>query len=355
MKKILIIKTSSLGDIIHAYPAIDYLRNKFPLAQIDWIVEKPFAQLVSTHPFIANTITIHTSQWRKGFYYKKTIRELLDFRRELRKEVYDVVFDLQGNSKSGFVLSQVRSPSKVGFGRNSVSEWPNLLFTTQRYDPPLHQNVRDESLFLVKSFFNDFTDCSEQKVRLNISERELENIHLLLRTPNIQKGPKILVCPGSAWPNKQLHPDSLLTFLTLLDLELKGSFLFLWGSEHEKKFAEILHTKFANNSLVVDRLSLPSLQNLMGSVDLVIAMDSLPLHLAGTTNTPTFSVFGASSANKYNPKGKNNIAFQGECPYGRSFERRCPVLRTCSTGTCIRGVQGKELFDYFMRTATFRG
>ena len=92
----------------------------------------------------------------------------------------------------------------------------------------------------------------------------------------------------------------------------------------------------------------------MASVDMVIAMDSLPLHLAGTTETPTFSIFGASSANKYKPKGKKHLAFQGTCPYKRTFERRCPVLRTCSTGACIRDLHGEELFHYFLQNELLR-
>lgn len=106
---------------------------------------------------------------------------------------------------------------------------------------------------------------------------------------------------------------------------------------------------FFKNSDVVDRLSLPALQNLMAHVDLVITMDSLPLHLAGTTMIPTYSFFGASSANKYKPLGKQSGTYQGICPYDRQFEKRCPILRTCKTGACIKNLEGSQLFEEFMR------
>ena len=84
----------------------------------------------------------------------------------------------------------------------------------------------------------------------------------------------------------------------------------------------------------------------MAEMDLVLAVDSLTLHLAGTTSTKTFSVFGPSAA-EYQPEGERHQTYQGKCPYGRLFEKRCPVLRTCSTGACTRGIEGKQLFLNF--------
>ena len=79
-------------------------------------------------------------------------------------------------------------------------------------------------------------------------------------------------------------------------------------------------------------------------------MDSLPLHLAGTSGTATFSVFGASSAQKYKPLGIAHQAVQGVCPYGKVFERRCPVLRTCPTGLCIKSILGDDLYNEYLKT-----
>ena len=246
MKKILIIKTSSLGDIIHAFLTLEYLKNRFPKAQIDWVVEKQFAELVSAHPYVSETLHVHTTHWRKAFYQPSTIHDLLSFRRNIRENFYDVVFDLQGNTKSGLVLSQVRSLHKVGFARKSVFEWPNLLFTDHRYDPPLYGNVRDECLFLAKSYFRDQTKQEESKIRLNVSKEQLEKIQRILNQPAIQNGPKILVCPGSAWPNKRVTSETLTSFLTLLQNHLQCSFLFLWGSQQEQQFAQELQGLLTN-------------------------------------------------------------------------------------------------------------
>jgi heptosyltransferase-1 len=83
----------------------------------------------------------------------------------------------------------------------------------------------------------------------------------------------------------------------------------------------------------------------MKGMDLVISMDSLPLHLAGSLNIPTFGVFGPSSAQKYNPSP--SPAFQAACPYNEVFMKRCPKLRTCPTGACLKNLEGDRLYKTF--------
>lgn len=348
MKKILIVKTSSLGDIIHAYPVLGYLRAKYPLAKIDWVVERQNAELVQAHPSVDQVICIATKEWRRGIFKTENMKAISAFRQQLRENSYDVVFDLQGNVKSGLVVMQACGASKVGFGRKTVPEWPNLLFTNRRYNPEPGKNIRTDYLSIVKMFFGDSSQHESYPTPLKISESQRATIEAILQSAVLQNGPKIMVCPGSAWKNKQATPEALTVFLSEVQNTLGCSFLFLWGSAEEKLLAGQLHDKFSDCSQVIDRISLPAVQNLMAACDLVIAMDSLPLHLAGTTSTPSFSVFGPSSALKYKPVGEKHFAFQGTCPYGKQFEKRCPILRTCPTGACIRSLGGNELFAEFL-------
>lgn len=345
--KILIVKTSSLGDIVHTFPVIQYLKNKFPKAELDWVVEQPYAPLVKAHPLISSVFSIQTKKWRSSLLAGSTWSDINAACKDLRRKRYDVVFDLQGNIKSGCVTALMQSTKKVGFGRASVPEWPNMLFTNCRYNPPTGQNIREDYLFLVQSFFSDFTHEREKGVCLNISDEEETFIRTFLENPVVSQGMKVVVCPGSNWPNKQLSVDCLAQFLSKMVSRYQSRFLFAWGSEEEKAFVQQLHQRFPLQSIVVPKMSLATLQNVMSHVDLVVAVDSLPLHLAATTATATFSVFGASLADKYKPIGKQHIAFQGTCPYGKTFAKRCSILRTCSTGSCIKDIDGERLFAFF--------
>jgi heptosyltransferase-1 len=156
-----------------------------------------------------------------------------------------------------------------------------------------------------------------------------------------------MVCPGSKWINKQLTFETLSDFLSKIDQRYAPSYLLIWGDDTEKALCERLHTLFPQTSLVVEKLPLPTWQNLMSEVSLMIAVDSSALHLCGTTSTPTFSIFGPTSPAVFKPLGERHVAYQGKCPYGRVFTKQCPILRTCPTGACIRGISAEELFRAF--------
>lgn len=337
--KILIVKTSSLGDIIQSYPVLTYIRQKHPEAQIDWVVERPFADLLRAHPLVNRVWVIDSKAWRKAWYSLSTLSQFFDLMKQINAQDYDLIFDLQGNLKSGLLLSQLKANLKIGFGPKTVHEKVNTWFTDMQYESPAGVNIRDDYLRLPQAHFNDQEPFDDPGVVLKISPEQENSIQSILQ--DVRK--PYLVCPGSAWSNKQVTVESLIEFLRLLQQERQCEYLLAWGTEAEKAMVEQLQSELPN-SKVIPRLNLAVLQNLMSRVDMVIAMDSLPLHLAGTTGTATFSVFGASLASKFKPKGKLHVAMQGSCPYGRTFPKRCPILRTCNTGACIRGLSGEEIF-----------
>lgn len=347
--KCLIVKTSSLGDIIQTFPVLEYLKKKFPNAQIDWVVEESCADLLKTHPLVNKTICINTRLWRKSFFDSENLKKIRLVKNEIRKEKYDYVFDLQSNMKSSLITLSARSNIKVGFGFRTAHEWPSAFFTNRRYNPPKNVNIRDDYLHIVQSCFQETSPLESSGIQLKISSEQKHLITNMLLKPELQQAKKVMVCPGSAWKNKQLTEDALTSFLRSVQKQLSCGFIFVWGSQEECSLAQRLHQQFPEYSHVAARLPLPVLQNLMARLDLVITMDSLPLHLAGTAGTSTFSIFGASLASKYKPVGAKHQTLQGLCPYGRTFVKRCPILRTCETGACIRGLSGDDVFKAFLK------
>jgi heptosyltransferase-1 len=345
MERYLIVKTSSLGDIIQCFPAISYLKNVRPNAEIDWVVEKPFVDLVSAHPDVTRAICVDTKKWRNALFSSISRQEIKCFRNELKKFEYDAVFDLQSNFKSGIITWQARSEVKVGFASKTVHERPNLLFTNVRYDYPPGKNIREDYLSLLQQHFKVDKEIESSYVILNITQEQKDLIHNLLSQRELQGKKLVMVCPGAAWMNKQLTPETLIQFLKLLHHKMNCAYLVIWGNDKEKELATTIVNQFSGNAIVVPRLKLGVLQNLMAKMDLVVAMDSLPLHLAGTTGVHTFSIFGSSLAKKFMPLGLEHTAFQGTCPYGKTFEKRCPILRTCSTGACVHTIKPQDLIN----------
>jgi heptosyltransferase I len=345
--KALIIKTSSLGDIVQAFPTLSLLRQ-IPQLEVDWVVEEPFAELVKTHPLINQTFTIQTKKWRKNLNFQ-SFDELKCFCQLLRKKQYDLIIDLQGNLKSGLITAIAKGNKKFGFGFKTVAEWPNWLATNHHFNPLKGLNMRKEYLSLVSYALKQLkmdVKPTIDPINLTLNSAEQEWLDQQLQNFKNNNKLKFLICPGSRWQNKQLSFNSLENFLKLIDSQWEVQFFFLSGNEQEREEAYALQALFSS-SVAFDRLSLPLLQNVISYFNLVIAMDSLPLHLAGTTKTPTYSLFGPSSALKYKPFGDQHHAFQGICPYGETFEKRCTRLRTCQTGACMKNLEHKEVFNHF--------
>jgi len=322
--KVLIVKTSSLGDIVQTFPVLDYLKHQFPIVEIHWVVESAFAEIVRCHPQVDQVIAIESKNWRG----KEMFKQMGKLRRELRCIHFDVVFDLQGNVKSSLVTMIAKSRAKVGFGWKTVPEWPAWFFTHRKVNPPKGQNIREDYMSVIQSYFQDKSHFVAKPFSLKLDSLQQQKLAALFSS---QQKP-ILVCPSAAWPNKCLSEEGLLKALRQLN---KSPLWFVWGNPAEREQVVRLSSHFPN-SLVLEKLSLPLLQNVMMRCELVVAMDSLPLHLCGTTSTPSLSFFGPSSAKKYQPLGSQHRALQGTCPYSQQFEKRCPKLRTCPTGACLK-------------------
>lgn len=332
---ILIVKISSLGDIIHTFPVLHELHRRFPNASIDWVVSKELQSIVASHPLVRRAIPFKIDSVQAFF---ATIGRV-------RQESYDLLFDFQGNCKSGLVTFLAKSKHKVGFGLRTAREWPNVLATNHRFEISRDCNIRLFNLQLVQRFLGTELSVHDDRIALKISELEKLSLEKIL--VGKESGVRIMVCPGSKWPNKRVPLNTLRDFLQRIAQALDASFFFIWGSLPEKADCEYLSA--VGRSTLVDKLDIPVWQSLIEQMDLMIAVDSSALHLCGTTSTPSFSIFGPTSPSVFKPLGNRHLAIQGRCPYGRSFQKQCPVLRTCPTGACMHHFDAETLFCTFQK------
>ena len=197
---ILIVKTSSIGDVIQTFPVLEYLKQRYPDAAIDWVIEKEYLSLVQSHPLVRRAIPFSSRTWRKTLLPISTWKEMREFTQMLRQENYDLLFDLQGNTKSGLITGLAKSKEKVGLGRKSVSEFPNLFATRRHIDIDGSLQVQQRYLQMVQKFFADETPFIPTGAVLRMQPEEEKELASLL----VSEGPKIMVACGSHWPNKKL-------------------------------------------------------------------------------------------------------------------------------------------------------
>lgn len=320
--KVLVVKTSSLGDIVHTFPCIDWLKAHIPHLSLSWMVEKPFAALLKSHSHIDRVYEVNTKAWRRG----RELSGLFSLRKQLQKETFDLAIDLQGNLKSGLLLTLVQAQRKAGLGWKSVPEKINCLFTKERFSPKKGGDKRAFYLSVLKDLFGIEKEAPSPTL-LTLTDIESQSLKSL-QAQILSKPDPIFIAFGSFWENKKLpHP---------LWERLVGSHTNVWttyGSPAEEEEALNLQKRLPHLS-ILPKLSLPLLQNLFPSFKQVIGVDSLLLHLAGTTKVETLGLFGPSSAKVYAPKGAKTL--QGPCPYHLTWQERCPRLRTCATAACIK-------------------
>jgi len=339
----LIIKTSSLGDVLHTFGVVEYLKKR-GVESIGWAVEKKAAPLVHAHPMVDTVIELDSAHLRALFPHPSCIREFFNQRKRVRKERWDVAFDFQANCKSGLVTFLARAGTKVGYAKKRVSEWPNVLATNTRFVPPSGLSVRGEYLWMVKEYFQDHFPFSPSPVQLLTAPEQEEDISLeLSRWP--EQCPVWIVAPGSYWKSKTCRLEMLLELFSRVQKRFSPYYIFVAGTNEELSLTGKLAEKFPQTSHVLFRPDLVVLQHVMDRACAVVSMDSLVLHLGATTKTPTFGIFGPSSAARYGPEGLQHGAYQGRCYFGEKFERRCRYLRTCPGSPCLHKASPHEILE----------
>jgi heptosyltransferase-1 len=350
--KILIIKTSSLGDILQSLCVVDYIYKNFPKAKIDWVVDRKFFPLIKAHPNVLGIL-----------FSKETMKEWALSLKRVRENVYDVAFDLQGNVKSGVISLAARAKDKVGYDISGVSEWPNLLCTNKRVAIDKTKNMREQYLEVLQKYFSN---KEEKQRKIQEEEKEVQKeaskikkiafetpvekkkkIRKLIERKNVL-GPKILVCFSSRWQNKMLLSLFWKAFLGKIKEKMGGHFFFVASNKEEEKEAVLLQKEIKDSTLLKD-LSLVEWQYLMKHMDLVLGVDSAGIHLAEVLGVKSFSIFGPTSAEIFRPLGKDHGAFQATCPYSRKKEgeKKCRDLRSCKKAGCLQDLNVDEVFSVF--------
>jgi len=328
--RVLIVKASALGDIIHALPALDYLHQVVPGIEIDWVVEEPFRQILEGNPLLSMLHTVRTKAWRKRPFAPETWREIGALRETLRERDYDFVFDIQGNLKSGLITWATGAEHRVGFTKDAVREWPNLWFTTRRV--PLRQldyHVTDKYLRLISVPFGKDFRTMRLTSTISTSAEDDANAAALLAT--LSDGLVFLFHCGTSWQTK-LWSAKCWTELgrQVLERYPDASILLTWGDQGERERSAEIARGIGPGARVVDRYPLKALTALLKKVDLVVAGDTGPVHIAAAVGTPTISLFRVTDGKLTGPRGEGNLTIQSPMHCTKCKRKQCDQDAPCS-------------------------
>ena len=327
--RVLIIKASALGDVIHALPVLDYLHQAVPGIEIDWVVEEPFLEILAGNPLLSAIHLVRTKVWRKHPFTAATWREIGALRQVLRERDYDLVFDIQGNLKSGVICQSTGCSDRIGFMREDLQESVNSLFTTRRI--PLRRqdyHITDKYLRLVSVPFAKSFGEMQLASTIQTSPEDDASAEVLLAT--LSDGLVFLFQYGTTWQTKFWSEQSWIALgKAVLDRYSEASVLFPWGNQSERSAVIRISAEIGQGSRVLDRFTLKGLTALLKKVDLVVGGDTGPVQLAAAVGTPTVSFYRASDGKRSGPRGDRHVVIQSPMHCTRCFRTRCDKDDQC--------------------------
>jgi len=282
--KILIVRTSSLGDLIHMLPAISDIAHHVPDAQIDWLVEDSFAQIPAWHPAVHEVIRVSHRRWRKAWWSAEVRAERLALELDLRARRYDIVLDMQALLKSVW-LTRMASGTKHGLGFTSAREPLAALFYDVRHRVKFWQPAVTRQRELAAATFGynyggapDFgLQAFEEEARVL---RTHEDTYAVIM-PSASRDDKL-------WPVEDWH--AVFDRLTHEGLQLR----VLAGNEAETQRAKAL-VAGCSNALVLPRMDLTEVARCLAGSRLMVGLDSGLTHLSAALGRPTIGIYKAST------------------------------------------------------------
>ena len=278
-KKILIVRSSSLGDLIFVLPAISDIAKHCPEVMIDWVVEESFADIPAWHPAVHQVIPISHRRWRKHWWSRETRRERAAFRKKLRQTHYDMVLDMQGLMKSVWVVRQAIG-ERHGLDWKSARERLASLFYHQRHRvdfwQPAVTRQRELAALALGYQYEGAPDFGLQAFTEGV---EIQNYAVVM--PSASRDDKL-------WPEEDWH--AALDLLVEHGLELR----VLAGNDKEAARAAELVKHYPKVTLLT-ALPLKEVAHQLAAARLMIGLDSGLTHLSAALGRPTIGIYCAST------------------------------------------------------------
>ncbi|HEY1801624.1 MAG TPA: lipopolysaccharide heptosyltransferase I [Terriglobales bacterium] len=312
VQKILVVRLGSMGDIIHALPAVAALRQAFPNAKIGWAIEERWAELLCSpsaghagplspqHPLVDLVHTVNTFAWRSNLLSSQTRREVKELKRALRIEEYDAAIDFQGALKSAMIARWAKASAIYGF--SAPREKLARRFYSQKVEVA-GTHIVEQNLSLAESLAQEKLKMpgsllprdavAEQKMRQWLEEHKISGFALLN--------------PGAGWGAKQWPAERYGHVAK--QLAANGLSCLINFGPREETLAKIVRQESEGTAQPVN-CSISELVALTRHARLFIGGDTGPMHLAAALGVPVIAIFGPTDPARNGPFATRNIVLR---------------------------------------------
>lgn len=297
--RVLVVKTSSMGDVLHTLPALTDAMSAIPDIRFDWVVEEGFSQIPGWHPAVDRVIPVAIRRWRRNWFGADTRQERNDFKRQLQERRYSAVIDGQGLIKSAALITRIAQGSKHGMDCKSAREPFASWFYNHRHAVAKQQHAveRLRELFakslgyLKPALQGDYAIASRFLQRLpEDAGRYLVFLHATTRDEK-------------HWPEAQWRELIQLNASSGLKIKLP------WGAEHEHQRALRLAEGF-DHVEVLPRLPLADVAAVLAGARAVISVDTGLSHLTAALDRPNITLYGPTDPGLIGGYGKNQMVMK---------------------------------------------
>ncbi len=307
--RVLLIKTSSMGDVIHTLPALTDASQMIPGIEFDWIVEESFAEIPAWHPAVKRVIPVALRKWRKNVFARETRDGWRKLRAELKETKYDFILDAQGLAKSAF-LGFLAQGLRVGLDFRSAREWPAALAYQKRCTVNFYQHA----VIRMRSLFSQALDYSQPATAADFGIDRTKFIN------NTQQ--KYLVfLHATTWDSK-MWPENywvqLATIAALHGFNVKISGGNQQELERSQRIAKSVPTVEA-----LPRQTIQQMASLLAGSAAAVAVDTGFGHLAGALNIPLVSLYGSTNPEYTGVMGMQAKNLAAKFPCSPCYKREC--------------------------------
>jgi len=358
-RKILLIKLSAVGDVVHTIPVLNKLRRRYPSAQIDWLVTPAIAELLRHNPAISNVIEFARDDWSRPW----TLTPFVNYARlagKLRANAYDLVVDMHGQFRTAVFVLASGAPVRIGFDRPRASVWEAsprsfplearkhawqgaregswLAYTHHIPVPTLDVHAVDRYLSVgpilgLEAGAPDFS--------FPIPQAASASVDALLRERGLAGAPLLTMAPGTIWETK--HWGSAKYAEVARHFLRKGFAVALMGSRRERVVCEEVARLAPGAVDIAGETTLTELAALIRRSAISVTNDSGPMHLAVALNRPVVSVFGPTDPVWIGPYGRAGAVLQAGVPCSPCLLRQ---LSRCRYGhVCMENVSAGAVIE----------
>ncbi|WP_407292917.1 lipopolysaccharide heptosyltransferase I [Stutzerimonas zhaodongensis] len=310
--RVLLVKTSSLGDVVHTLPALTDARRLIPTIQFDWVVEEGFAEIPAWHPAVAQVIPVAIRRWRKHPFDTFFSGEWRRFKARLQEARYDLVIDAQGLLKSAWLTRYVQAPV-AGLDRDSAREPLASRFYSRRYAVSREQHALER----VRQLFAQSLGYPAPET---VADYGLDRTQLATQGEQ----PYLLFLHGTTWPSKH-WPENYWRELAVLMNEFGWAIRLPWGNAEEKARAERIATGLSGAS-VLPKLNLGGVAKVIAGARACVAVDTGLGHLAAALDVPSISLYGPTLPGRVGAYGRSQIHLCAPGPNAGKGDRHKPCF-----------------------------